>query len=152
MNSAAIARAYKNPEQAAEISNPKAFLAPILCWIRAAVDGKNISGVIVATMIRSISSGSILKRLRISLKAAVAISEEASPFAAIWRSTIPVRLRIHSSDVSTIFSRSRLLRIRFGVYFPMAVMVARVFFIIILVKYIILKGRGVVKTSVNRVT
>ncbi len=37
-----------------------------------------------------------------------------SPSAATWRSRMPVRLRIHSSDVSTIFSRSRLVSTFFG--------------------------------------
>ena len=47
------------PEQAAETSNPHAFFAPMRSWIRHAVDGKNMSGVTVATMMRSISAAEI---------------------------------------------------------------------------------------------
>src|SRR5215831_14453124 len=39
------------------------------------------------------------------------------------RSSIPVRSRIHSSEVSTIFSRSRLVSTRSGTYIPVPVMV-----------------------------
>src|ERR671931_724538 len=40
------------------------------------------------------------------------------------RSTIPVRSRIHSSEVSTIFSRSALVSTRSGTYMPVPAMVA----------------------------
>src|SRR5215212_7716204 len=39
------------------------------------------------------------------------------------RSSMPVRSRIHSSDVSTICSRSRLVRMRSGTYMPVPTMV-----------------------------
>ena len=42
----------------------------------------------------------------------------ACPGAAMRRSRMPVRLTIHSSDVSTIFSRSALDRTRSGTYTP----------------------------------
>ena len=41
--------------------------------------------------------------------------------AATRRSRIPVRLRIHSSDVSTIRSRSALVRTWAGAYLPQPV-------------------------------
>ena len=41
--------------------------------------------------------------------AAVARSEVSSPSAAMWRSRMPVRCTIHSSDVSTIAARSSLV-------------------------------------------
>src|SRR5204863_10087151 len=40
------------------------------------------------------------------------------------RSTMPVRSRIHSSEVSTMFSRSALVRIRSGTYMPVPEIVA----------------------------
>jgi hypothetical protein len=50
------------PEQAASMSNAAARRAPNFCWTRHAVDGNNMSGVIVATMIRSTISGEIRAR------------------------------------------------------------------------------------------
>ena len=44
------------PEQAASRSNAAARCAPIFCCTRQAVAGKGMSGVMVATMIRSICS------------------------------------------------------------------------------------------------
>src|SRR5262249_30572771 len=40
--------------------------------------------------------------------------EAATPFSTMWRSRMPVRSRIHSSLVSTIFSRSRFESTRGG--------------------------------------
>ena len=77
----------------------------------AAVDGIQKSGVRVASRIRSISSGSI-PAVRIARIAATAAMEAVvSCAAATRRSRIPVRDTIHSSDVSTNRSRSRLVRI-----------------------------------------
>ena len=45
-----------NPEQAASRSNAAARNAPIFLCTRQAVDGNGMSGVIVATMIKSICS------------------------------------------------------------------------------------------------
>ncbi len=46
--------------------------------------------------------------------ALAAMSEVNSSSAAIRRSLMPVRVVIHSSEVSTIFSKSALVRIFFG--------------------------------------
>ena len=46
--------------------------------------------------------------------ATAAISEVCSSDAASRRSRIPVLARIHSSEVSTVFSRSELVRTRAG--------------------------------------
>jgi hypothetical protein len=78
------------------------------------VAGKNMSGVTVATIIRSICSAETPAWLMAASAAFVAMSLVASSGAAILRSPIPVRLLIHSSDVSTIFSRSRFVRMRSG--------------------------------------
>ena len=73
-----------------------------------------MSGVMVATMIRSICSGVMPARSMASRAALVAMSEVNSSSAAMRRSLMPVRVVIHSSVVSTIFSRSALVRIRSG--------------------------------------
>ena len=55
---------------------------------------------------------------RASREAATAIVQEVSSGAAIRRSTMPVRLRIHSSEVSTSVSISWLSMTRAGRYLP----------------------------------
>ena len=73
-----------------------------------------MSGVMVATMIRSICSA-VTPALAMARSAAlVARSEVNSSFAAMRRSLMPVRVVIHSSVVSTIFSSSALVRMRSG--------------------------------------
>ena len=60
------------------------------------------------------SSGSI-PAVRIARRPATApIDAVVSWAAATRRSRIPVRVRIHSSDVSTIFSRSAFVRTWLG--------------------------------------
>src|SRR5262245_46471157 len=56
--------------------------------------------------------------------ATTARSDEASPAATMRRSWMPVRSRIHSSDVSTIFSRSKLVITPSGTCIPVPTMVA----------------------------
>src|SRR3989442_1553035 len=56
--------------------------------------------------------------------AITARSDEAWSGAEIRRSRIPLRSRIHSSEVSTIFSRSALESTRSGTYMPVPTMVA----------------------------
>src|SRR5258706_1446332 len=77
-----------------------------------------MSGVMVATTIKSISSA-LTRAGSIERKAAGAPGSEVnSSLAAIWRSLIPVRVVIHSSEVLTIFSRSALVSTRSGTYEP----------------------------------
>jgi hypothetical protein len=86
------------------------LVAPIFFWTKQAVAGKSISGVAVATIIRSISFAEIFA-CSIALSAAfVAISLVFSSFAAIRRSLMPVRVVIHSSLVSIMRERSELVR------------------------------------------
>ena len=73
------------------------------------------SGVSVATMIRSMSAAVSPASARAARAEAAAICEVVSPAAAMRRSRIPVRLKIHSSDVSTNLERSALVRIFSGV-------------------------------------
>src|ERR1700722_5989179 len=105
-----------NPEHAADRSNPHARVAPRLLWTRQAVAGNIISGVTLATTIRSISEAGTFLLARTSRAAAVARSEEATPFSTTWRSRMPVRSRIHASLVSTSFSNSALDITRGGTY------------------------------------
>src|SRR2546430_3971329 len=76
---------------------------------KQAVAGKNMSGVTLASTIKSISVGSVPVSTNNTLAASVAMCEVAVPFSATWRSRMPVRARIHSSLVATIFSRSALV-------------------------------------------
>ena len=79
-----------------------------------AVAGKGMSGVMVARMMRSISSGFTPAFCMARVAAWAARSEVYSSLAATRRARIPVRLAIHSSVVSTIFSRSALVTTRVG--------------------------------------
>jgi hypothetical protein len=87
-----------------------------------AVVGKNMSGVEVATITRSTSAASTPARSSAERAAGRARSLAASSSAAIRRSLIPVRSVIHSSDVSTICSRSAFVRTRSGTCAPIPVM------------------------------
>src|ERR1035438_9905394 len=96
------------------MSKAAAWGAPSLFWTQQAVAGVGMSGVMVAMMINSRSVGFRPASARALLAASVAISEVVCPGAATWRSLIPVRVTIHSSEVSTIFSISWLVRILSG--------------------------------------
>jgi hypothetical protein len=76
--------------------------------------GKYMSGVVVPTAMKSMSSGRRFARSIACWAARNARSEVASLSSAMWRSRMPLRCTIHSSLVSTIFSRSALVRIRLG--------------------------------------
>ncbi len=112
----AVASEKVNPEQAPARSKPQARLAPILCWMRAAVLGKNMSGVVVPTTMRSMSSGVRPACAIASRAASLPMSEVATPGSTMWRSRMPVRWRIQSLEVSTIFSRSLFVRSLGGTY------------------------------------
>ena len=68
----------------------------------------------VARMIASTSLGSALASARAARAAAVAMKAQVSCAPAIWRWLMPVRSRIHSSDVSTLAASSALVTIRSG--------------------------------------
>ena len=77
-------------------------------------DGNNMSGVVVPTTMKSMSSGTRFARSSAWRAAFTARSEVASSSSTMWRSRMPLRCWIHASLVSTIFSRSALVRIRLG--------------------------------------
>ena len=92
-----------------------ALRAPSLRWTRQAVAGKNMvrrgrgdqDEVHVARVDASVSAARQTRRRQ-------AMSLVCSPSAAMRRSLMPVREVIHSSLVSTIFSRSALVITRSG--------------------------------------
>ncbi len=84
------------------------------------MDGKGTSGVIVATISRSISAGVRPARSNALAAALAPMSEGFSPGPAIRRSAMPERVLIHSSEVSTILDSSALVSVRSGVWTPMA--------------------------------
>src|SRR6185436_9332094 len=88
------------------------------CWIVQDVAGIGMSGVTVAQMMRSTSFGGTPAASSDCRQASVANWDMNSPSPAIRRSRMPVRVVIHSSLVSTIFSRSRLVTTREGTLLP----------------------------------
>src|SRR6185503_4125207 len=106
------------PEQAASTLNAGQLLMPSLSCTRQATFGKIKSGVVVPTTTKSISFG-VTPALSSAARAALCARWLVySSSAAMCRRSIPVRLLIHSSVVSTIFSRSAFVRTRSGRYLP----------------------------------
>ena len=66
-----------NPEQAAIRSKPQARVAPIFAWSRHAVLGKIMSGVVVPTTMKSMSSG-------VRPACLIAFSEASRAAAGAW--------------------------------------------------------------------
>ena len=73
-----------------------------------------MSGVVVPTTMKSMSAGVSPARSIAFRAASVARSDVATPGSTMWRCLMPVRCWIHSSLVSTIFSRSALVSSRGG--------------------------------------
>ncbi len=73
-----------------------------------------MSGVTVATTMRSISSGETCFSSSSFRAASVPMWALAMPLSTMCRLRMPVRSRIHSLEVSTIFSRSALVSTRGG--------------------------------------
>ena len=82
-----------------------------------------MSGVTVATMIRSRSAAATPAVSSARRQAGRAMSVSASSSAAIRRSRMPVRVMIHSSLVSTSRSRSAFESTRSGTWQPRPVIV-----------------------------
>jgi hypothetical protein len=79
------------------------------CCRSVPVFGKMRSGVVVPTTMKSTSEG-VAPADFSARRAACSASEELdSSGPAMWRRSMPVRVRIHSSVVSTVFSRSLLV-------------------------------------------
>ena len=84
-----------------------------LCTL-AAVAGKVRSGVAVATITASMSAPVRPVSASAARAAAVARSEVISPSAAKCRRSMPVRVRIHSSEVSRLAANSAFSTTRAG--------------------------------------
>src|SRR5712691_5132700 len=107
--------AYRKPVHAAWTSNAAARLAPSRAWRSQACEGSRRSGEQVATTRASISRG--VRPVSWSTCSAAALAMQAfdSSGPATRRSRIPVRSRIHWSDVSRIFENSSFVITRLGV-------------------------------------
>jgi hypothetical protein len=90
------------------------MLEASLACSRHAVLGNTKSGVEVATMTRSISSGLTAAACSAARLACSARSLEACDSSAIWRWTMPVRSRIHASLVSRCAANSSFFTTRGG--------------------------------------
>src|SRR6267378_1235199 len=86
--------------------------------MRHAVEGNGRSPVTVPTMIWSSFSPWMPASRTARRAASVASAEAGVSGSEIRRSLIPVRVVIHSSEVSTIFSKSLFVRTRSGVQEP----------------------------------
>src|SRR5688572_3722356 len=121
-NWSATTRPYRKPEQAASTLNAGHALIPSFSCTRHATFGKMRSGVVVPTSTRSMSLGGTPAFSSAARPALDARSLVYSLSAAMCRSSMPVRDLIHSSLVSTIFSRSAFVRTRSGRYLPVPAM------------------------------
>src|SRR5437868_5152260 len=110
----AVVSEYVKPEHAAPRSNPHAFRAPIFACTMQAVLGKIVSGVVVPTTMNPTWAGVMRASFNADSTACTARSDVATPGSAMCRSRMPVRCRIHSLLVSTIFSRSAFVSTRGG--------------------------------------
>ena len=107
-----------NPEQAAPTSNAGIGRQPSAAWTRQAVDGHIRSGVTVAQTIRSTSRGSAPAASSARRAASVPRVAVVSATPANRRSRMPVRVRIHSSEVSIVSVNSSLSTTRSGTQLP----------------------------------
>ncbi len=101
------------PLHAAERSKPKPP-APSAACTRSAVAGNASSGVAVASRIASICPAAMPAAASALSAALVAMKAQVSCGCARWRLPMPVRSRIHSSEVSIVFDRSSLVTARSG--------------------------------------
>src|SRR3990172_9494463 len=116
--------AKMKPVQAASKSKAPALVAPISSWMMQAVAGKMYSGEEEVHMIRSISVGARFATCRAFMDASRPSVDGNSFSRAICRSRMPVRLRIHSSLVSTNLEISSLVNTGSGTLIPQPVMCA----------------------------
>src|SRR5437667_8211300 len=113
------------PEHPAARSKAAAPVAPRLFWTMQAVAGIGMSGVTVAQMIRSTCEAGRAAAWSAASAARVANCDMYSSSCAMRRSRIPVREMIHSSEVSTILSRSAFVSTRAGREEPVPRIIAR---------------------------
>ena len=122
----ATVRAYTKPLHTACTSKAGQPAMPSLCCTMVAVEGNTMSGVEVATMIRSTSCACLPAAASACRAAWAARSLLPTPGATKWRARMPVRSTIHSSEVSmpcaaSSTAKSALLRRRGGRQLPVPV-------------------------------
>src|SRR5579875_1582471 len=118
MNCVAMDRPYRKPVQAALTSKAGMVRQPRPAWSIQAAEGTIISGVTVAQIIMSTSAGSSSADSMALREAARPRLTEVSWRAAIRRSAMPVRVRIHWSEVSRLVGKSPLRKDRTGKLLP----------------------------------
>jgi len=109
MKASAVDIAYTKPLHTAATSKAALPLAmPSFCCTMQAVLGKLPwkSGVELATITRSTSPGALPAISSARRAACTARSDDSSSAAAKWRASMPLRVTIHSCEVSTPFSAS----------------------------------------------
>ena len=106
--------AKMKPAQTACTSKAKPPRMPMALCTLTAVAGKVWSGVAVATISVSMSAPLSPASASAARAAAVARSEVISPSEAKWRRSMPVRVRIHSSEVSRVALNSAFSTTRAG--------------------------------------
>lgn len=109
----AVASAVQKPAQALLRSKQTALGMLSRFATCAAIEGQRSTAEQVATMTCPISAGSSPDAAS-ALAAAPAARSVTDSLSAMRRVEMPVRWRIHSSLVSTIFSRSALVSTRSG--------------------------------------
>ncbi len=111
------------PAQAAEMSNAaEPGRAPSFCCTVTATAGIGMSGLMVPTMMQSIWLGSISAVSQARRPASAARSDVERPSSRMRRAPMPVRSRIHESEVSTSFERSSLVNTLSGTALPVPAM------------------------------
>ncbi len=118
----ATVRPYTKPLQPALRSNTAALCAPVLRCTCAAVLGITVSGVQVATTSRSRSCASVPAAASARFPATVARSLPGT--CETLRSLMPLRVLIHSSEVSITVAIWSLVKTVGGRHFPQPVMAA----------------------------
>jgi hypothetical protein len=102
----AMESAYMKPAQAVSTLKAGTPMQPRRFCSSTPQLGKIRSGVVVPKAMKSTSSAATPAAARARRAACSARSTVVSPSAAMWRRSMPVRVRIHSSVVSNSFSRS----------------------------------------------
>jgi hypothetical protein len=110
----AMESAYMKPAHAVSTLNAGTPRQPRRFCSSTPQLGKIRSGVVVPKAMKSTSAGFMLAASSARRAAFSARSTVVSPSAATCRRSMPVRVRIHSSLVSTSFSSSRLETTRSG--------------------------------------
>ena len=113
-----MSRAWTHPAQTAFMSNAADLVQPSLCWAIPAVDESGTSGLLVARISMSMSSGERPASSIACWQASTARSLVQVSGSAILLSLIPVFVVIHSSLVSTSPAQSSLVITLGGTYDP----------------------------------